>query len=60
MVESSEVYGRVEQGTDAWNALSAPASQLYPWRDDSTYIHNPPFFAQMVRLALGFRFTSPT
>jgi len=42
-----EVYQHVEAGTPAWNALAAPTSQLYPWSDKSTYIHNPPFFATM-------------
>jgi len=29
-------------------------SELYPWRDDSTYIQNPPFFEGMTDEAPGF------
>jgi len=41
-----EVYGRISNGTERWNKLHAPAGELYEW-DDSSYIHNPPFFASM-------------
>jgi aconitate hydratase len=39
-----EVYGKISQGTDAWNSLEAPTSELYPWDATSTYIRSPPFF----------------
>jgi len=42
-----EVYGKVTQGTPQWNSLQAPTDKLYPWDEKSTYIHNPPFFADM-------------
>lgn len=42
-----EVYSKVTQGTPQWNSLKAPTDKLYPWDEDSTYIHNPPFFAHM-------------
>jgi len=42
-----EVYSKVTQGTDQWNALDAPESTLYPWDEKSTYIHSPPFFSSM-------------
>jgi aconitate hydratase len=43
-----DVYSKVTQGTPQWNALPAPAaSSLYPWDAKSTYIHNPPYFADM-------------
>ena len=41
-----EVYSKIQAGTDRWNSLAAPAGDLYEW-DDSTYIHNPPFFSSM-------------
>lgn len=41
-----EVYGKISLGTDRWNSLEAPEGELYQW-DDSSYIHNPPFFASM-------------
>merc|ERR1712063_30436 len=43
----TEVYQSVTQGTDEWNALPATDDQLYPWSDESTYIHHPPFFQVM-------------
>ena len=38
-------YGNVREGNPAWNAISVENSELYPWDDDSTYIHEPPYFA---------------
>ncbi|CAI2384045.1 unnamed protein product [Moneuplotes crassus] len=43
----SEIYGKISKGTDRWNGLEAPAGKLFEWSDDSTYIHNPPFFSTM-------------
>jgi len=43
----TEVYKSVTQGTEEWNALPATDDQLYPWSDESTYIHHPPFFQSM-------------
>lgn len=46
----SEVYAKVAKGTPQWNALPAPPpSSLYPWDAQSTYIHNPPYFANMTK-----------
>eukprot|EP00330_Aristerostoma_sp_ATCC50986_P012616 CAMPEP_0114585316 /NCGR_PEP_ID=MMETSP0125-20121206/8905_1 /TAXON_ID=485358 ORGANISM="Aristerostoma sp., Strain ATCC 50986" /NCGR_SAMPLE_ID=MMETSP0125 /ASSEMBLY_ACC=CAM_ASM_000245 /LENGTH=338 /DNA_ID=CAMNT_0001780363 /DNA_START=903 /DNA_END=1915 /DNA_ORIENTATION=+ len=39
-----EVYGRISKGTDRWNALDAPKTKQYQWKENSTYIHDPPFF----------------
>jgi len=41
------VYSKVTLGTDQWNSLTASDEQLYPWDEESTYIHHPPFFQQM-------------
>ncbi len=27
-----------------WKELMAPAGHIYSWHEDSTYIHDPPFF----------------
>ena len=43
----SEIYGKIAKGTDRWNGLDAPTGKLFSWSEDSTYIHNPPFFASM-------------
>ncbi|MBX3024342.1 aconitate hydratase AcnA [bacterium] len=40
-------YADVFSGDERWRALPAPSGELYQWRDDSTYIKSPPFFATM-------------
>eukprot|EP00003_Mantamonas_plastica_P002636 TRINITY_DN1200_c0_g1_i1.p1 TRINITY_DN1200_c0_g1~~TRINITY_DN1200_c0_g1_i1.p1 ORF type:complete len:856 (-),score=303.98 TRINITY_DN1200_c0_g1_i1:25-2592(-) len=42
-----EVYSKVTNGTEQWNALDAGSGNLYEWDESSTYIHNPPFFQEM-------------
>ena len=43
-----ERYGEVFEGDDLWRALPLPEeSSLYDWDPESTYIQNPPFFAEM-------------
>ncbi|CAH0557624.1 unnamed protein product [Brassicogethes aeneus] len=44
-----EVYSRIQEGSSNWQTLVAPAGQLYPWSDESTYIKRPPFFDGMTR-----------
>ena len=43
----TEVYTRIAQGTDRWNSLEATEGILYSWKDESTYIQNPPFFNKL-------------
>ena len=45
--EFTGVYRDVFAGADRWRALQAPAQQLFDWRQDSTYIQNPPYFENM-------------
>ncbi|MBZ0167618.1 MAG: aconitate hydratase AcnA, partial [Candidatus Omnitrophica bacterium] len=40
-------YAHVTQGNENWNAISAAASELYAWKENSTYIQEPPFFDGM-------------
>jgi aconitate hydratase len=42
-------YKKIFAGDKAWNALKAPAGELFKWAKDSTYIKEPPFFAGMTR-----------
>lgn len=43
-----DVYTNItEKGSDAWKALSVTSSELYDWKDESTYVHKPPFFTSM-------------
>jgi aconitate hydratase len=44
-----EVYSRIQNGSDYWNKLVAPDSDLYPWDLQSTYIKSPPFFEKMTK-----------
>ena len=38
-------YSSVFDGTKPWKDLSVPTGKLYGWDKKSTYIQNPPFFA---------------
>jgi aconitate hydratase len=42
-----EIYQKIAKGTERWNSLDAPSGNLFEWKDESTYIHNPPFFQSM-------------
>jgi len=37
-------YDNILKGSKMWQGLEAPTGSLYQWDDNSTYIHNPPFF----------------
>jgi aconitate hydratase len=39
-----EVYGKIAKGTPRWNSLKVNPDKTYAWKEESTYIHNPPFF----------------
>lgn len=36
-------YEAAVSGNDMWNAIEAAGGALYPWDEQSTYIHHPPF-----------------
>ncbi|KAK8490616.1 hypothetical protein V6N13_141641 [Hibiscus sabdariffa] len=40
-------YEAITKGNPMWNQLSVPASTLYSWDPNSTYIHEPPYFKNM-------------
>jgi len=40
-------YASVFDGPEDWQAVEAPTGDLYAWKDESTYIQNPPFFEGM-------------
>ena len=42
-------YSDVFAGSEAWQALDVPAGQTFDWRQDSTYVKQPPFFVDMPR-----------
>ncbi len=40
----TQSYDEVYKGDQQWIDLKAPEGQLFDWKDDSTYIKNPPYF----------------
>lgn len=42
-----EQYSRVFDANERWNQLPTPKGVLYEWSEESTYIHEPPFFVDM-------------
>ena len=42
-------YSDVFTGSEAWQALDVPAGRTFDWQADSTYVKQPPFFADMPR-----------
>ena len=44
-------YGNVWQSNERWNAVPTTAGDLYEWQDESTYIQEPPFLAELTREA---------
>ncbi len=44
-------YGNVFAGDLNWQAIAAPSGARFAWEADSTYIKNPPYFADMPREA---------
>ncbi|XWS11228.1 hypothetical protein CRYUN_Cryun38cG0066100 [Craigia yunnanensis] len=40
-------YVAIRKGNPMWNQLDVPASTLYSWDPNSTYIHEPPYFKNM-------------
>ncbi|HHJ13892.1 MAG TPA: aconitate hydratase AcnA [Gammaproteobacteria bacterium] len=45
--EFTRVYEDVFKGENRWTQLESPSGQLFAWDGDSTYIRNPPYFADM-------------
>lgn len=42
-----EQYSDVFSGPLEWQQMESPTGETYSWRNDSTYIQNPPFFDTM-------------
>ncbi|XVE50658.1 hypothetical protein DITRI_Ditri01bG0180900 [Diplodiscus trichospermus] len=40
-------YEAIRKGNPMWDQLHVPASTLYSWDPNSTYIHDPPYFKNM-------------
>ncbi|MGZ4131663.1 MAG: aconitate hydratase AcnA [Actinomycetota bacterium] len=48
-----EEYGRIWEGDDHWRSLPTPTGPVYAWDDASTYVQEPPFFADLSPRAIG-------
>ncbi|MGF1527353.1 MAG: aconitate hydratase AcnA, partial [Candidatus Competibacterales bacterium] len=42
-------YSDVFAGDERWTAIDVTASEAYSWDEGSTYIQNPPYFAEMTK-----------
>jgi len=42
-------YADVFAGDERWRSLPTPEGALFDWREDSTYVRKPPYFADMPR-----------
>lgn len=42
-------YADVFVGDERWRSLPTPEGALFDWREDSTYVRKPPYFADMPR-----------
>jgi aconitate hydratase len=40
-------YGGIEDSNPEWNRIELTSSEVYDWKDESTYIQEPPFFVDM-------------
>ncbi len=40
-------YEGIERSNEAWNAIPVAGEKIYGWDEESTYIQEPPFFAEM-------------
>jgi len=41
-------YSGVFKGDERWNSIETPEGEMFDWKDDSTYIQNPPYFHGMM------------
>jgi aconitate hydratase len=40
-------YTGIEQSNPKWNEIPVAGGNLYPWKAESTYVHEPPFFTDI-------------
>ena len=50
-----ESYSNITRGDDSWASLVSPATEIFPWSEESTYLRQPPFF----KLDCAFEQRSP-
>lgn len=42
-----EKYSDVFSGSEIWQAIQVKKGDIFDWREDSTYIHHPPYFQSL-------------
>jgi aconitate hydratase len=42
-----KVYDGIEHSNAMWNEIPVAGGELFDWKEDSTYIQNPPFFDEL-------------
>ena len=48
-------YENVSSGPKEWQKIDIPASEIYSWDDNSTYVKKPPFFENLSEKPEGFK-----
>ena len=48
-------YENVSSGPKEWQKINIPASEIYLWDDNSTYVKKPPFFENLTEKPEGFK-----
>ena len=51
----AHTYANVFDGNPTWNAIRVPEGDLYAFSEESTYIHDPPFFQSLTLEAPALR-----
>ncbi|CAA9487973.1 MAG: Aconitate hydratase, partial [uncultured Sphingomonadaceae bacterium] len=51
----SKQYAHVFEGDEQWRSLPVPQGETFAWDADSTYVQNPPYFAEMTLDVPGVR-----
>ncbi len=46
-------YAKVFEGGEEWQRIKTPSSLTYRWQEDSSYVRNPPYFANMANRPEG-------
>ena len=49
----TQEYARIWDGDDRWRSLPTPTGPVYDWTPDSTYVQEPPFFADLSPRTIG-------
>lgn len=51
----NKMYEGIEDSNEEWNNIPVTGGELYEWKEDSTYIQEPPFFVDISRDSEGIK-----